>query len=109
MPGPSDWTGFWPAVRVRIETEAPRPFRESWWLPLWKPIWGHPRLATSTVMAAVVLMAVSLQSVSNDPAVPVMVHDVATSNPRDSVMVYSNKDATVIWMFAADTSGGNDD
>jgi anti-sigma factor RsiW len=110
VPGPSDWTGFWPAVRARIQTEAPRPLRDSWWLPFWKPIWGHPRLATSAAMAAALLVVFSLQPVGNDgSAMPVAVHDVAASDPRGSVMVYSSQDATVIWMFAADTSGGASD
>jgi hypothetical protein len=53
---------------------------------------------------------ISLRPVGNDAsAVPVTVHDVAASDPRGSVMVYSSKDATVIWMFAADTSGGTND
>jgi len=114
-PGDPDWSTFWPAVRTRIETEAPRPLRESWWLPLWKPVWGHPRLATFGAMAAALLATVTLWPVSQDITTaltsPVVVQDVAISDPGGSVMVYSNKDSdvTVIWMFAADTAASSDD
>ena len=47
-----EWAGFWPAVRVRIASEAPRPVRESWWLPYWKPVWGHPRVALGSLMVS---------------------------------------------------------
>ena len=100
---------FWPAIRYRIETEAPRPFRESWWLPLWKPVWGHPRMATSAVMAGALIASVSLWPASRDIVEPVMVQDVGTGEPNRSVMVYSNKDdVTVIWLLAADTAAPDD-
>ena len=31
--------------------EPPRPLREPWWLPFWKPVWGHPRMALATGLA----------------------------------------------------------
>ena len=40
-----DWVGFWPAVRQRIAAEHPAPVRDAWWLPFWRPVWGHPRVA----------------------------------------------------------------
>ena len=108
-PAEPDWSAFWPTVRRRIETEAPRPFRESWWLPLWKPVWGHPRMATSAAMACAVLASVSLWPVSTDVADPITVQHVDTSDPNGSVMVYSKKDdVTVIWVFAADVSSTDD-
>src|SRR5262249_56729742 len=54
-----DWTGFWPPVRARIVTEEPRPVRESWWVPFWKPVWGHPRLAFGAALLAILVMAFS--------------------------------------------------
>ena len=36
----------------------PRPVRESWWFPFWKPVWGHPRLAFGAVLLAVLLLKV---------------------------------------------------
>jgi len=108
-----DWSAFWPVIRQRIETEAPRPIRDAWWLPLWKPVWGHPRMATSAAMTVAVLLTFTLwpggQEVTTALADSVTVQDVAANDPHRSVMVYSNKgDVTVIWVFAADT-GQNDD
>ena len=107
-----DWSPFWTGVRLRIETEAPRPLRDAWWLPLWKPVWGHPRMATSAAMAGAVALTLTFwpvgQEVGTALADAVTVQDVGTSDPHRSVMVYSNKgDVTVIWVFAADTSFGD--
>ena len=45
-PGEPDWTGFWPGVQARLLREKPAPIRDDpWWVPLWRPFWGHPRLA----------------------------------------------------------------
>jgi len=106
-PAEPDWSSFWPAVRYRIETEAPRPFRDAWWLPLWKPVWGHPRMAAAA-MASAVIASVSLWPVGGDVTTalvePITIQDVATGEPNRSVMVYSNKDdVTVIWLLAAET------
>lgn len=111
-PSDPDWSAFWTGVRHRIETEAPRPLREAWWLPLWKPVWGHPRMATSAVMAGAAALTLSIwpvgQEVGSALADAVTVQDVGTSDPHRSVMVYSNRDdVTVIWVFAADTSFGD--
>lgn len=113
QPVEPDWSAFWPMVRTRIETEAPRPLRESWWLPLWKPVWGHPRMATSAAMAGALIASVSLWPVSRDVTgaliESVTVQDVGTSEPNRSVMVYSNKDdVTVIWLLAADSPATDD-
>ena len=107
-----DWSPFWTSVRLRIETEAPRPLRDAWWLPLWKPVWGHPRMATSAAMAGAVALTLTFWPVGQEvgPALAdaVTVQDVGTSDPPRSVMVYSNQgDVTVIWVFAADTSFGD--
>jgi hypothetical protein len=99
-----DWSGFWPAVRVRIARESPPPVRDAWWLPYWKPVWGHPRVALSGL--AISTLAIALVFWPNAPvsravAAPVEVQDVSTSDPDRSVMVFSNPDddVTVIWVF----------
>jgi anti-sigma factor RsiW len=100
-----DWAGFWPAVRLRIASEAPRPIREAWWLPFWKPVWGHPRVALGSLMASGLAAALTLwpSAEVTVPRVsaPVVVQDVSTTDPDRSVMVYSNPDddVTVIWVF----------
>ena len=112
-----DWTNFWSGVQTRLRTEAVRPMREAWawWRPLWKPVWGHPRMAMATSGALIVLLAVSLWparegEVQIAEAAPVVVQDVDTPDPNGSVMVYSAPDrgpergVTVIWVF--DSGGG---
>ncbi len=100
-----DWSGFWPAVRMRIATEAPQPVRESWWLPLWKPVWGHPRMALGGLVVSGLALALviwpSTQVTTPTMAAPVVVQDVSTADPNRSVMVYSSPDddVTVIWVF----------
>ena len=101
-----DWSGFWPAVRVRIAGETPRPVRDAWWLPYWKPVWGHPRVALSGLvvsgLAALLMFWPSTPGpVSRVMAAQVQVQDVSTTNPDQSVMVFSNPDddVTVIWVF----------
>jgi anti-sigma factor RsiW len=100
-----DWSGFWPAVRVRIAAEHPAPARDPWWLPYWKPLWGHPRVAlgglvVSSLAVALVLWP-SAETTKAAMAAPVQVQDVSTTDPNRSVMVYSNPDddVTVIWVF----------
>lgn len=101
-----DWSGFWPAVRLRIASEAPRPIRDPWWLPFWKPVWGHPRMAlggfvVSSLAAVLVLWPSPPATMSTAVAAPVQVQDVSTYDPDRGVMVYSNPDddMTVIWVF----------
>ena len=107
-----DWTGFWSGMQTRLRTEAARPIREAWWRPLWKPVWGHPRMAMATSGALAVLLAVSLWPAGEGEiqiaeAAPVVVQDVDTPDPNGSVMVYSAPDrgpergVTVIWVFAS--------
>jgi len=107
VPDP-DWTGFWPAVRARIADEAPRPIREAWWLPFWKPVWGHPRVAlgslvVSSLAATLVLWPSAQVPVRKALAAPVVVQDVSSADPERSVMVYSSpdddEDVPVIWVF----------
>jgi len=111
-PPEPDWAGFWTAVRARIDTEPARPIREPWWLPFWKPVWGHPRVALATGLATVTLLSVPFWPVDEGEflpawAGPVMVQDVGTADPDGSVMVYSDSDrgsergVTVIWVFAS--------
>ncbi|MGH7535537.1 MAG: zf-HC2 domain-containing protein, partial [Gemmatimonadales bacterium] len=105
-PGEPDWSGFWPAVRARIVGAAPRPVREPWWLPLWKPFWGHPRLALGGTLAGGLAVALALWPAGEGQvpaawATPVLVQDVGMIDPDRSVMVYSSPehDLTVIWLF----------
>lgn len=97
-----EWAGFWPAVRVRIASEAPRPVRESWWLPYWKPVWGHPRVALGSLMVSSLALALMLwPGAPVTLAAPVTVQEVSSADPDRSVMVYSSPDddVTVIWVF----------
>ena len=97
-----EWTGFWPAVRVRIASEAPRPVRESWWLPYWKPVWGHPRVALGSLMVSSLALGVMLwPGAPVTLAAPVTVQEDSSADPNRSVMVYSSPDddVTVIWVF----------
>lgn len=107
-----DWAGFWTGVRSRIGTEPVRLQREPWWLPLWKPVWGHPRMALATGLVMVTLLSVPFWPADEGEflpawAGPVMVQDVGTEDPNGSVMVYSDPDrgsergVTVIWVFAS--------
>lgn len=101
-----DWSGFWPAIQARIAREAPRPIRDSWWLPAWKPFWGHPRISIAGAMAAGLLLTFGFWPGSEDipvaSAVPVVVQDVGTEDADGSVMVYSRPgDVTVIWLFGS--------
>jgi anti-sigma factor RsiW len=106
-----DWSGFWPVVHARILRERPKPVRDAWWLPLWSPFWGHPRIAVGGVVAAGLILTLSLWPASDNQssvawAGPVVVQDVSTPDPDRSVMVYSVPDQalTVIWLFSADGS-----
>ncbi|MGH7386313.1 MAG: hypothetical protein ACREKG_14140 [Candidatus Rokuibacteriota bacterium] len=90
---------------MRIATETPRPVREAWWLPFWRPVWGHPRMVLGGVvvsMLAVTLVLWPSAPVTTPSALAaVVVQDVSTTDPDRSVMVYSNPDddVTVIWVF----------
>ena len=103
-----DWSGFWPGVQARIAREAPRPVHDAWWLPIWRPFWGHPRLSLGGALAAGLVVAVSLGSVyETDESGSVIVQDVSTPDPGKSVMVYSiaGQPGTVIWLLdSADDS-----
>lgn len=101
-----DWSGFWPSVRTRIVQEVPRPVRDAWWLPYWKPVWGHPRMALSGIVVSTLAVALvmwpSVHAPMSRPATAaVEVQDVSTPDPERSVMVFSNPDddVTVIWVF----------
>ena len=108
VPTDPDWSGFWPPVRARIVSEEPRPVRESWWVPFWKPVWGHPRLAFGAALLAVLVVAFSFWPVDDAAfASPVNVQDVSADDPDRSVMVYTSRDTsrdpgvTVIWVFGS--------
>lgn len=108
-----DWTGFWPGIRARIAGGTPKPMRAAWWLPLWMPIWGHPRVAlggilASTLAAALLLWPSAQVTVPVVMAAPVQVQDVSAADPHRSVMVYSSpeEDVTVIWVFNPEEQDG---
>ena len=107
-----DWSGFWVTVRARIMSEEPRPVRDSWWVPFWKPVWGHPRLAFGGVLLAVLVTAFTFWP-SDDAAFasPVRVQDVSAGDPERSVMVYSSRahGVTVIWVFGSTDAHDADD
>jgi len=101
----ADWSGFWPGISARIPRESPRPVHDAWWLPLWRPFWGHPRLSFGGALAAGLLVVLSLGSLPEtttivDPG-SVIVQDVSTPEPNKSVMVYSmaGQPGTVIWLL----------
>lgn len=99
-----DWSGFWVTVRARIMSEKPRPVRESWWFPFWKPVWGHPRVAFGAVVLAVLVTAFTFWPADDTAyASPVRVQDVSADDPERSVMVYSSRahGVTVIWVFGS--------
>jgi anti-sigma factor RsiW len=99
-----DWAAFWPAVRQRIAAERPAPVRDAWWLPYWKPVWGHPRVALGGLVVSSLAAALVLwpsPETTKAAMAAVQVQDVSTTDPDRSVMVYSNPDddVTVIWVF----------
>jgi len=99
-----DWSGFWVTVKARIVSEAPRPVRESWWVPFWKPFWGHPRLAFGGMLMMVLVTAFTFWPTDDAAfASPVSVQDVSADDPERSVMVYSSRahGVTVIWVFGS--------
>ena len=107
-----DWSGFWVTVRARIMSEEPRPVRESWWFPFWKPVWGHPRLAFGAVLLAVLVTAFTFWPADDTAyASPVHVQDVSADDPERSVMVYSSRahGVTVIWVFGSHEAYDADD
>jgi len=105
-PPDPDWSAFWPNVQSRLVREVPRPYRGHWWMPFWKPVWGHPRIAFGGAMAGALVLALSLWpgsegQISSAWASPVVVQDVSSTDPEHSVMVYSTEDQglTVIWLL----------
>jgi anti-sigma factor RsiW len=109
-PTPPDFSTFWVGVKGRIAREAPEPVRDPWWLPLWRPVWGHPRLALSGALAAGLALTLSVWPVDDNGSLSsawageVEVQDVSTPDPEHTVMVYSSPDRslTVIWLFTPD-------
>jgi hypothetical protein len=105
---PPDWGGFWPGIESRILSEPPRPVRDAWWLPVWRPVWSHPRMALGGAAAACGLLLWAIWPVPDgEPPVAwggrVAVQAVHTADPDGSVMVYSSPDhPTVIWVFGSD-------
>ena len=116
-PSDPDWSAFWPGIEARIHRQEPKPkpIRDPWWVPVWKPFWGHPRLALGGAMVAVLAVALSIwpfpgrEAQVAASAGPIVVQDVGTSDPGRTVMVYStpDQDLTVIWLFPSD--GGTED
>ena len=108
-----DWSGLWVTIKARIVSEAPRPVRESWWVPFWKPVWGHPRLAFGGMLMMVLVTAFTFWPTDDAAfASPVSVQDVSADDPQRSVMVYSSRahGVTVIWVFgSSENVDANDD
>lgn len=116
-----NWSGFWTGIQSRIQetpARAPRrvPVKDAWWLPIWRPFWGHPRLSLGGALAAGLLAAFSLSGSLTDQALPpgegsVIVENVSTPDPDKSVMVYSTPDqaVTVIWLLDSATGAGSVD
>jgi Putative zinc-finger len=109
--GEPDWNGFWPGILTTIAREKPRRIKDPWWIPLWRPFWGHPRLALGGAMVAGLALALVFWPVGDNPgsvawAGPITVQDVSTPDPDQSVMVYSSPDhaLTVIWLFSPGTT-----
>jgi anti-sigma factor RsiW len=103
-PAEPDWSGFWTPIRARIVSEEPRPVRESWWIPFWKPVWGHPRLAFGAALLGVLVVTFSFWPADEAAfASQVNVQDVSADDPGRSVMVYTSRDpgVTVIWVFGS--------
>ncbi len=106
-----DWSRFWPAVRQRIASEPGRAaVTDAWWLPLWKPFWGHPRLSAVGAAMAVLLLTFSFWPGGEGEipvawAGPVVVQEASTADPEGTVMVYAtdDRDVTVIWVFSSDS------
>jgi hypothetical protein len=101
------WAGFWPGIQAGIARARPRRIKDAWWIPLWRPFWGHPRLALGGAMAAGLALTLVFWPAADNPgsmawAGPVVVQDVSTPDPDQSVMVYSSPDQalTVIWLFS---------
>jgi len=106
-PAEPDWSAFWSGVQARIAREKPKPVKDAWWLPLWRPFWGHPRLALGGgVLAAALALVLAFGPSDDGWAGSVVVQDVSTPDPNKSVMVYSNPEqaVTVIWLFNSDGS-----
>ena len=105
-----DWSGFWLTVRTRIVSEAPRPVRESWWVPFWKPVWGHPRLAFGGMLMLYSSRPSTFWPVDDAAfASRCSVQDVSADDPERSVMVYSSRThgVTVIWVFGSSENVGH--
>jgi anti-sigma factor RsiW len=99
-----DFSSFWAGVERRIGREPAKPVRDPWWFPLWRPVWGHPRLALSGALAVLLALTLSLWPADDGAWADVVVQDVSTPDPEHTVMVYSSPDRslTVIWVFSSD-------
>jgi anti-sigma factor RsiW len=99
-PPPPDWTGFWAGVVRGIEADqqlspAPR--------PAWRQWVAQPRVTIAGVLAAVVVLSLTVWQVfyvTTAPEAPVIVQSARTDLPG-GVMVYSppEQDLAVILVF----------
>lgn len=100
-----DWRTFWPGIEARIRTATTPVVRDPWWLPFWRPVWGHPRVAALATVSLLVVVGAGLWT-GHDPdglGGQVVVQDVATGRPDSSIMVYAGRQQpTVIWVFDRD-------
>ncbi len=107
VPGPSDWTGFWPGIVRGIDRsrQAPAPVlgrqawqgrRQGWTL----------RLAYGSALAAVLIASAMLWQTRGpvSPEGPLVVEAANTEYPNASVMVYAppERDMTVVWVFGVE-------
>ncbi len=123
-PSAAVWQAFWPQVRARIAS-APAPARPAapWegLLERWRLGLERPRLAFGSAVAVIALALLAVLApwqraperapVSEPPRVAapegsrggfvrqVVVQSVETADPQSSVMVFSNADADVVWVF----------
>jgi anti-sigma factor RsiW len=100
-PSDPDWTGFWPGVVRRLEAARDTP------VPHARRAWPRPRWAYGGVLAAALLVTLTLWHLAPGPLAPeppVIVRSADTGYPDGHVMVYSTpeRDLTVVWVFGAD-------
>jgi anti-sigma factor ChrR (cupin superfamily) len=100
-----DWTGFWPGVVRGIDASRHAvPARAAGAVRAWR----RPRWAVSGVVAALVLVSLTVWQMTGSRVKPiegqVLVTSADTEDPNGTVMVYSTpeRDVAVVWVFGLD-------